>query len=166
MLARTLRAIACDRILFRYRGSFWVRCVLATHQKKRQRRNSPLTICVASCITQDEQAKLLMVIFRHKIVHLAQPKAVSEYNGKKVAWKYWHDNAERHLKLTKLIEPVQLELTSAWVVAADHEFEFGIANFVRDIASSLREPGGYLHTLSSDTDLQDRFEKAISEIYG
>jgi hypothetical protein len=114
----------------------------------------------------DEQAKLLMVIFRHKIVHLAQPKAVSEYNSKKVAWKYWHDNAERHLKLTKLIEPVQLELTSAWVVAADHKFEFGIANFVRDIASSLREPGGYLHTLSSDTDLQDRFEKAISEIYG
>lgn len=45
----------------------------------------------------DEQIKLLLAIFRHKIVHLAQPKSVSEYNGKKVAWRYWHDNAERHL---------------------------------------------------------------------
>jgi hypothetical protein len=114
----------------------------------------------------DEQTKLLMSIFRHKIVHLAQPKAISEYNGKKVAWRYWHDNAERHLKLTKLKEPGQLQLTSSWVVTADHEFELSISHFVKDISDSVREPGGYLHTLLTDTDLQDRFEKAISEIYG
>jgi hypothetical protein len=114
----------------------------------------------------DEQTNLLMVIFRHKIVHLAQPKAVSEYNGRKVAWRYWHDNTEGHLKLTKLKEPVQLQLTSSWVVTADHEFEFSIAHLVKDIAASVHEPGGYLHTLATITDLQDRFEKALSEIYG
>jgi hypothetical protein len=31
----------------------------------------------------DEQIKLLLYIFRHKIVRLAQTKAVSEFNGKK-----------------------------------------------------------------------------------
>jgi hypothetical protein len=114
----------------------------------------------------DEQTKLLMVIFRHKIVHLAQPKAISEYNGRKVAWRYWHDNSERHLKLTKLKEPVQLLLTSSWVVTADHEFEFSIVHLVKDIAVSVHERGGSLPTLATVTGLQNRFEKALSEIYG
>lgn len=114
----------------------------------------------------DEEAKLLMCIFRHKIVHLAQPKAVSKYNGKKIAWRYWHDNIERHLKLTKLKEPIQLQLTSSWLVTADQEFEFSIVHLVKDIAASVREPVGYLHMLTTDINLQDRFEKALLEIYG
>ncbi|MEJ2407506.1 MAG: hypothetical protein P8171_25230 [Candidatus Thiodiazotropha sp.] len=113
----------------------------------------------------DEQTKLLMEIFRHKIVHLAQPKAVSEYSGKKVAWRYWHDNADRHLKLTKLKELVQLQLTSSWSISADHEFEFSISHLVKDIVESVQAPGGYLHTLKLDTNLQDRFEKALLGIY-
>jgi hypothetical protein len=114
----------------------------------------------------DENTKLLMKIFRHKIVHLAQPKAVSEYEGKKVAWRYWHDNGERHLKLTKLKEPVDRQLTSCWTITADYEFEISIAHLAKDVADSVREPGGYLHALTTDTDLQDRFEKALSDIYG
>src|SRR3989344_3371738 len=113
----------------------------------------------------EEQTKLLMEIFRHKIVHLAQPKSVFEYSGKKVAWRYWHDNLDRHLKLTKLKEPVQLQLTSSWSISADHEFELSISHLVKDIVESVQAPGGYLHTLKSDTDLQDRFEKALLGIY-
>lgn len=113
----------------------------------------------------EEQATLLMKIFRHKIVHLAQPKAVSEYSGKKVAWRYWHDNAERHLKLTQLKEQKDLQLTSSWTVTANHEFEISIAHLVKDIVASTQEPGGYLQTLKTDTYLQDQFEKALSEIY-
>ena len=113
----------------------------------------------------EEQTKLLMEIFRHKIVHLAQPKSVCEYSGKKVAWRYWHDNLDRHLKLTKLKEPVQLQLTSSWSISADHEFELSISHLVKDIVESVQAPGGYLHTLKSDTDLQDRFEKALLGIY-
>jgi hypothetical protein len=113
----------------------------------------------------EDQARLLMGIFRHKIVHLAEPKAISEYNGKRVIWQYWHDNAERHLKLTALEKPVQVQLTASWQIQADYQFEISIAQFVSDIASSVIEPGGYLHSLSSDTYLQDCFEKAISEIY-
>ena len=114
----------------------------------------------------DEQTKLLMAIFRHQIVHLVQPNAVSKYIDKKVAWRYWHDNREQHLKLTKLKEPVQRQLTSSWVVIADHEFEISIAHFVKDIAVSVQEPGGYLQSLTTDSNLQVRFEKALSEIYG
>lgn len=112
-----------------------------------------------------DQATLLMQIFRHKIVHMAQPKAISEFNGKKVAWRYWHENAERHLKLTKLKEPVELNPTSELTIVADHEFEIGIMNLVKDISISVKGASGYLHSLKSDVDLQDRFEKAVSEIY-
>jgi hypothetical protein len=113
----------------------------------------------------EDQAKLLMTIFRHKIVHLAQPKAVSEHNGKKVAWRYSHDDRERHLKLTKLKEPVPHRLTSCWTVTAEYEFEISITHLAQDVAASVREPGGYLHKLRTNTYLQGRFEKAISDIY-
>lgn len=113
----------------------------------------------------DEQSQLLMRIFRHKIVHLAQPKVVSEYNGKRVAWRYWHDSLEQHLKLSQLKEPAQICLTSSWTVTANHEFQVSITHFAKDVASSASEPGGYLHALSTENYLQDRFEKAIVQIY-
>ncbi|MFH1282154.1 MAG: hypothetical protein ABII27_00640, partial [bacterium] len=113
----------------------------------------------------DEQAQLFIKIFRHKIVHLAQPKAVTEYNGKKVTWRYWHNNAEHHLNLSKLKEAVEVSITSAYSIKADYEFEISIMHIVKDISNSVKKPEGYLHSLETNVDLQDRFEKAISEIY-
>lgn len=114
----------------------------------------------------EQQSRLLMKIFRHKIVHLAQPRAVIEEDGKKIVWQYWHNNAKRHLKLTILVDGIDIPLTSTWVLTAEHKFEISIAHLVRDVVSSVREPGGYFYALQTDTDLQDRFEKAVSEIYG
>jgi len=114
----------------------------------------------------EEQAQLLMTIFRHKIVHLAQPRSVTEYNGKKVAWRYWHDNAEHHLKLVKLNEVVNKPITSAKSIKADYEFSVSISHLVVDISKSANEPEGYLHSLKTNVDLQDRFERSIVEIYG
>jgi hypothetical protein len=113
----------------------------------------------------EEQNRLLMNIFRHKIVHLAQPKPVIEDGKKKVAWRYWHDKSEQHLKLTKLKEQFRLQLTSSWEIAADHKFEISITHLVKDIAASVRNQNGYLHILTTDTDLQEKFKKAILEIY-
>ncbi len=114
----------------------------------------------------EEQTQLLMTIFRHKIVHLSQPRSVTEYKGKKVAWRYYHDSAEHHLKLAKLEEVMNVPITSAKSIKADHEFSVSISHLVSDISKSVNEPKGYLHSLKTDVDLQYRFESSIVEIYG
>lgn len=52
-----------------------------------------------------EQVRLLQTIFRHKLVHLASPKAVIEDNGGMISWTYYHDNSQGHLKLRTLPQP-------------------------------------------------------------
>ena len=43
-----------------------------------------------------EQTSLLIDIFRHKLVHLAQPKFVyTDNQGKKITWIYYHDNSQK-----------------------------------------------------------------------
>ncbi|WP_041280531.1 hypothetical protein [Desulfosudis oleivorans] len=113
----------------------------------------------------NEQCEMLMEIFRHKIIHLAQPKAIIEYKGKKVTWRYWHDNKISHLKLTKLKEKVDISVSSNWALTAEYEFAISIIHLVQDIENSVFDSEGYFHSLKTCVDIQDSFEKAISEIY-
>ena len=46
-----------------------------------------------------EQVELIQGIFRHKLVHLAQPGPLSLYKGKTVVWRYDHDFNPNHLIL-------------------------------------------------------------------
>jgi hypothetical protein len=59
------------------------------------------------------------------------------------------------------VDPV----TSTLTVIIDQEFQISIRHLVDDVIDSVQAPGGYLHSLSSDADLQDRFSKAIGDIY-
>ena len=47
----------------------------------------------------EEQARLIQQLFRHKLVHLAQPKPWILDNDRLILWRYWHDNSDAHLKL-------------------------------------------------------------------
>jgi hypothetical protein len=114
----------------------------------------------------EDQAKLLQKLFRHKLVHLAQPKAAAAYQGKMVTWRYWHDDAVQHLQLTKLPRPVTQRITTGLSVPVDHEFGPSIAHLVKDIIESVRRPGGYLARLKIDATLRRHFEAAIGQIYG
>jgi len=112
-----------------------------------------------------EQCDLLWGIFRHKIVHLAQPSPVKLFKGKKTTWRYWHDDGGHHLKLVPLVPPVQEARTSGLSFEAEQRFEISIRHLVADVVDSVHAPGGYLHTLASDTDLQGKFTTAVTQIY-
>lgn len=114
----------------------------------------------------EDQCSLLWDVFRHKIVHLAQPKAVKEFKGKKTTWGYWHDDGAHHLKLVSLVPPVHETVTSGLLLEAEQRFEISIRHLVTDIVDSVHAPGGYLHNLASDpTDLQVKFTNAVTEIF-
>lgn len=112
-----------------------------------------------------DRQKLLMDIFRHKVVHLAQPNPVCDFAGKQVTWKYHHDNATRHLKLQKLEKPVPFEVTSTLTLNIEYLFEISLVHFAKDIRDSVIEPGGYLNTLKTDAALRQNFDLAIGDIF-
>ena len=119
----------------------------------------------------EDQCDLLWDIFRHKIVHLAQPRAVKEFTSKnttaskKTTWRYWHDDGAHHLKLVPLVPPVHEAVTSGISLQAEQLFEFSIRHLVDDIVDSIHAPGGYLHALTSDPILQKKFTDAVTQIY-
>jgi hypothetical protein len=114
----------------------------------------------------EDQCSLLWDVFRHKIVHLAQPNpVVKDSKGKKTTWGYWHDDLAHHLKLVSLVPPIHEMVTSGLSIDAEHRFEFSIHHLVLDIDDSVHAPGGYLHTLASDKGLQDNFTTAVDQIY-
>jgi hypothetical protein len=113
----------------------------------------------------EEQSRLLQGLFRHKIVHLAQPKAVIEDNSRLISWRYWHESQEHHLKLVKLPQGSKVQVTSSRDIKCDYEFNISILHLTNDIRNSVESPNGYLASLQKMPDLQDRFEKAIVQIY-
>jgi len=113
----------------------------------------------------EEQTRLLQSLFRHKIVHLAQPKAVIEDNSRLISWRYWHQCQEYHLKLMKLPQGSKIEVASGWDIPCDYEFNVSISHLVSDIRHSVENPNGYLASLQKESDLQDCFEKAITQIF-
>ncbi|MDQ6863091.1 MAG: hypothetical protein M3044_04640, partial [Thermoproteota archaeon] len=70
------------------------------------------------------------------------------------------------LKIDKLPPNSKVTITSSWEIPVGYEFRVGIIQFMNDIKNSVERPGGYLHSLEITPDLQDRFKKAIEQIYG
>jgi len=112
-----------------------------------------------------EQSDLLIELFRHKLVHLAQPKPVIKYGDQNISWHEWHKNSTKHLVKDKLKDKTKIVVTSGLSLEAEHEFNVSIMDLVKDIKNSAVGPNGYLATLERTPDLQDRFERAISQIY-
>jgi hypothetical protein len=110
-------------------------------------------------------AELLMIIFRHKTVHLAQPKPVVSMDGKLVTWKYSHNDISEHLQLKAEPEVKRLQRTSKILLSADHRFGISIIHFTRDIVESVHGTAGYFQKLETDSVLQNNFDKAYDEIF-
>lgn len=113
----------------------------------------------------EDQTKLLQDVFRHKLVHLSQPNPAMKSQSRLISWQEWHDNRSKHLVIEQLKEKQQKTVTSSLGVEYDHIFHVGIYNLVEDIKLSVEKPGGYLHELEASADLQDKFEKAIKQLY-
>ena len=102
------------------------------------------------------EAKLIQKVFRHKLVHLAQPLPMAKYDNKQYLWKYFHNDRNMHLRIKE-------ELSTGINV-----FHISIWSLVEDIADSALGPNGYLEQLSKDTNegsaLRDAFDKAYGDI--
>lgn len=130
--------------------------------------NAPTTEQSKRCMKEvmlypEEKTVLLQEIFRHKIVHLAQPRpkvTIKKDNYKNLSihgstyiWGYHHNNREIHFE----IKPTEDQ----------KEFYFWISiwSLVEDIEDSVFGPNGYLGRLNSDQDSQDNFKKAYNDIF-
>jgi len=102
----------------------------------------------------EEKVELLQKVFRHKIVHLAQPMPSVSFDGKKYSWWLCHGvDYQLHLK----IEPTQIK--------NEFVFKMSIGLLVNDIIDSIFTPNGYLHRLEREQSLQRKFRKAYQEIF-
>lgn len=114
----------------------------------------------------DEETRLLQHLFRHKIVHLAEPNAVINDNDRFISWAYCHAKHDKHLKLA--VEPsirANREITSRIRFTITHRFTISITHFQRDICESVQRPNGYLATLEKEPELQRLFDIAVGQIY-
>lgn len=111
-----------------------------------------------------EQTNLLTDIFRHKLVHLAQPKMIYKDNqGKKFTWIYYHNSAEKHLKIEEA--NYTINITSTYSIRITHQFNIGIMQLMLDIKDSVERSTGYLNALETIPTLQTNFINAIEQIY-
>ena len=103
------------------------------------------------------EANLIQKIFRHKLVHLAQPLPISEYCGKKYSWRYLHNDRSQHLRFRED------------GVTGTSAFQVSIWSLTEDIVDSIIGPNGYLERISTDTSdaqrLRDRFNKAYENCF-
>jgi hypothetical protein len=114
-----------------------------------------------------ENALLLQKIFRHKLVHLAQPNPTTLFNLKRIGWYYGHDKPEIHLKFIKLEQIEKFHVSRTKTLECDHVFCISIMDLVRDIRTSVEKPkDGYLNLLEISASLQKNYDNAISQIYG
>jgi len=111
------------------------------------------------------QIKLILEVFRHKLVHLAQPAPLSSYNGKTVAWMYIHENNPLHLRLVDLHPPIVQPTTPGNNERIDQVFVLSINQFMEDIRKSVFKSGGYLEKLETYTDIQMKCWSAIKDIH-
>jgi hypothetical protein len=110
-------------------------------------------------------ADILLNLFRHKLVHLAQPNPVIRHNSELITWRYHHDNKQFHLKKIQLPQNSSVAITSTWNISVTHEFNISIMDFVRDIKDSVNRINGYFDLLEKTQLFQNRFETAIEQIY-
>lgn len=114
-----------------------------------------------------EHADLIQAIFRHKIVHLAQPKLVVNNKNRLISWRYEYPETLNHLKIEDTGRKKITDIATPYDIFYDHVFVISITQLVHDIVDSiLRLPDGYFAKLKTDyKSMQVNFDHAIGQIY-
>jgi hypothetical protein len=112
------------------------------------------------------EAELLQDLFRHKIVHLAQPKLVISKKPRKIGWTYAQGDSSDHLKIT-YTGTQKNALLAPYDLYYDHVFIISINRLMYDIVDSVtRSPDGYLPKLKKGhKNMLTNFANAIEQIY-
>ena len=113
------------------------------------------------------QSTLLQCIFRHKLIHVAEPLlSVIEYESRRIAWQYNHYNVVNHLIFVPTTTTNNnIQIAPNWNIEFDEIFEISILGLAEDIEKSVYKNGGYLQMLEKDASLQSHFEEAVKNIH-
>lgn len=97
----------------------------------------------------EEKSTLLQCIFRHKLVHLAEPLlSVIEYKSRLIAWKYNHYNTVNHLIFVPASTANnKIQITANRDIHFDEVFEISILGLANDIINSVYKADGYIESL-------------------
>jgi hypothetical protein len=107
---------------------------------------------------------LLQKLYRHKVVHLSQPKAVIEYNNQNIGWCHDENQPSRHLTFD--LTPGIVDLYGKGKISCNGQFLVSVWQLKDDIRDSvIRQPDGYIENLRIDGKLQNRFATAINDIF-
>jgi hypothetical protein len=73
---------------------------LVTGRADRRADNKEISIYYMTCFMHysAENAAILIDLFRHKLVHLAQPSAWIRFGSEKITWKHHHHDRHFHLR--------------------------------------------------------------------
>jgi hypothetical protein len=114
----------------------------------------------------NDQTDLLQQVFRHQIVHLAQPDPSFVRNSDRIAWTTETQHSTDHLKLVKLPKgSSKYLLTSNYTLEYDYMFFVSIKDLESDIRASVYKPNGYFDRLQTDLPLRQNFANAALAIY-
>jgi hypothetical protein len=113
------------------------------------------------------QSTLLQCIFRHKLIHLAEPLlSVIQYETRRIAWQYNHYNAVNHLIFVPAATTNNnIQIASNWSIEFDEIFEISILGLADDVIKSVYKDEGYLQMLENNDSLRSHFEEAIEDIH-
>jgi hypothetical protein len=113
----------------------------------------------------EDKRRLLLRIYRHKIVHLSQPKFAMLYDKQVIAWKHEEGVTSRHLTIDPVPGYVNIPGRSGKIYC-NAQYIISIVTLKDDIKNSVeRSPDGYMEDLRNNTDLQSKFVTAINQIF-
>jgi hypothetical protein len=114
-------------------------------------------------------ADILNDLFRHKLVHLAQPGPSIRNGSEVITWKHHHNDKQFHLKKIPYKQDIEIggDVPLDWHIPVTHEFHISIMDLVKDIKdSTTKRPKDYLNMLEQKPPLRQKYQDAINQIYG
>jgi hypothetical protein len=113
------------------------------------------------------QSTLLQCIFRHKLIHVAEPLlSVIQYETRRITWQYNHYNVVNHLIFVPAATTnSNIQIAPNWSIEFDEIFEISILGLAEDVVKSVYKDSGYLQMLEKDNSLQSHFEEAVENIH-
>jgi len=110
-----------------------------------------------------DDANFIQKMYRHKMVHLAMPKAAMLDKGKIISWKL-HDTTNHCYLDSK--DQGEIDLFGFGKIYFNGKYILNIQKFREDISNSVITPkNGYLEKLKNDVNLQYNFVLAFNQIY-
>jgi len=110
----------------------------------------------------EEQARILRYLVRHKLAHLGMPAPVLLFEDKRITWEIAKSGVTKHLMLEPVIPRQSILVFGTHRLEYDYKFTININALYYDIQMSI-DP--YLNALSDSATLQERFQKAMAQIF-